>query len=151
MAATTIRITSLCTAPPPRRSSRAAFSAQKLPHRLFYATFSNAAFRAHADASRGWGVTEGLDPDVFAVRTETIALSFDATAYMDRKLSGFAAHQSAFGVTAEMFADPPPDAARLLRAFRPIMKQEWFVLGGVRGAVPHFPLRDVFDGLETVA
>jgi hypothetical protein len=31
------------------------------------------------------------------------------------------------------------------------MEHAWFVLGGVRGAVPQFPLGDVFDGLETVA
>jgi N-acetyl-1-D-myo-inositol-2-amino-2-deoxy-alpha-D-glucopyranoside deacetylase len=121
------------------------------PDRLLYTTFSDAAYRAHAEASRGWGVTEGLNPDIFAVRPETIAFSFDATAYAQRKLAGFAAHQSAFGVTPEMLADPPPDAARLLRAFRPIMEHEWFVLGGARGPVPHFPLRHVFDGLETVA
>ena len=66
-------------------------------------------------------------------------------------LAAFAAHQSAFGVTTEMFSDPPPDAARILRAFRPIMEHAWFVLAGVRGAVPQFPLRDVFDGLEIVS
>src|SRR5688572_11476309 len=121
------------------------------PDRLLYSTFSDAAYRAHKEASRGWGVTDGLDPDVFAVRTNTIALAFNAAPYMDRMLAAFAAHRSAFGVTAEMFSDPPPDAARILRAFRPIMEQEWFILGGVRGAVPQFPLRDVFDGLETVA
>jgi N-acetyl-1-D-myo-inositol-2-amino-2-deoxy-alpha-D-glucopyranoside deacetylase len=138
-----------------RATTAAFFSSGGLgadaPDRLLYSTFSDAAYRAHKEASRGWGVTDGLDPDVFAVRTNTIALAFNAAPYMDRMLAAFAAHRSAFGVTAEMFSDPPPDAARILRAFRPIMEQEWFILGGVRGAVPQFPLRDVFDGLETVA
>jgi N-acetyl-1-D-myo-inositol-2-amino-2-deoxy-alpha-D-glucopyranoside deacetylase len=138
-----------------RATTAAFFSsgglAAEAPDRLFYSTFSDAAYQAHKEASRGWGVTEGLDPDVFSVRTNTIALAFDAAPYMDRMLAAFAAHQSAFGLTPAMFSDPPPDAARILRAFRPIMEQEWFVLAGVRGAVPHFPLSDVFDGLETVA
>jgi hypothetical protein len=96
-------------------------------------------------------VTDGLEADVFAVRANTIALAFDVAPYRDRVLAAFAAHRSAFGVTTEMFSDPPPDAARILRAFRPLMEEESFVLAGVRGAVPHFPLRDVFDGLESVA
>jgi N-acetyl-1-D-myo-inositol-2-amino-2-deoxy-alpha-D-glucopyranoside deacetylase len=137
-----------------RATTAAFFSSGVLgvdaPDRLFYSTFTDAAYRAHAEASRGWGVTEGLDPDVFAVRANTIALAFDAAPYMDRMLAAFAAHRSAFGVTPEMISDPPPDAARVLRAFRPIMEHEWFVLAGVRGAVPHFPLHDVFDGLKTV-
>ncbi len=138
-----------------RATTAAFFSSGELgataPERLFYSAFSDSAYRQHMDASRGWGVAEGLDPNVFAVRPNTIAFSFDVAPYMERKRAAFAAHQSAFGVTTEMFSDPPADAARILRAFAPLMEHEWFVLGGVRGPVPHFPLLDPFDGVEAVA
>ena len=117
------------------------------PARLFYSVFSQQMFREHSDASRGWGVTDGLNPDVFSVSDNTIALSFDARPYMDRKLAAFAAHQSAFGVTLEMLPDPPPEQAKLLNAFRPLMEREVFTLGATRGTVPTWPLRSLFDGL----
>ena len=62
---------------------------------------------------------------------------------MDRKLAAFAAHQSAFGVSPEMLQDPPPEQARRLHAFAPIMEKEVFTLGAVRGPVPRWPLADV--------
>jgi len=118
------------------------------PDRLFYSAFSVDVFRAHAKKTKGWGVVDGLDPDVFGAARETITVSFDARPYMHRKLAAFAAHQSAFGVTAEMLSDPPPDAARRLQGFRPIMEHEDFVLGGCRGPVSAWPLEDLFEGLE---
>ena len=120
------------------------------PVRLFYSAFSERQYREHAEATRGWGVVDGLDPAVFAVAPATIAVTFDARPYMDLKLSAFAAHQSAFGVSPQMLADPPPEAAARLRGFRPIMEEEVFVLGATRAAVPRWPLTDVFDGLETL-
>jgi hypothetical protein len=44
--------------------------------------------------------------------------------------------------------DPPPEQARRLNGFAPIMQHEVFTLGGTRGPVPQWPLRDFFDGLE---
>jgi LmbE family N-acetylglucosaminyl deacetylase len=69
-------------------------------------------FRGRADASRGRGITDGLDPDVFARSPEMIALSFDASPYLERKFSALAAHRSTFGVTPEMLTNPPPGAAQ---------------------------------------
>ena len=57
------------------------------PERLFYGTMLREVFRVFADASRGRGISDGLDPDVFATAPEMIAVSFDARPYMDRKLS----------------------------------------------------------------
>ena len=37
----------------------------------------------------------------------------------------------------------------MLRAFRPVLEREVFVLGGARGPVRRWPLDDFFDGLET--
>jgi len=58
-------------------------------------------------------------------------------------------HRSAFGVTPEMLTNPPPAAAHMLRAFRPVLEREVFLLGGTRGPVRRWPLDDFFDGLET--
>ena len=134
------------------RATTAAFVSSAVlgpdaPLRLFYAAFSQRAYRAHAEATRGWGVIDGLDPNVFAVDPSIVAVSFDARPYMDRKLAAFAAHRSAFGVSAEMLADPPPEAAKRLNGFRPIMEEEVFVLGASRGKVPQWPMVDLFDGL----
>jgi N-acetyl-1-D-myo-inositol-2-amino-2-deoxy-alpha-D-glucopyranoside deacetylase len=137
-----------------QRATTAAFFSSgvlgsEAPERLFYATMLREVFRNLADATRGRGITDGLDPDVFSSTPEMIAVSFDARPYLDRKLSALAAHQSAFGVTLDMLADPPPPAAQMLRAFRPVLEREVFMLGGARGPVHHWPLADFFDGLES--
>jgi LmbE family N-acetylglucosaminyl deacetylase len=119
------------------------------PERLFYGTMLSDVFRALADASRGRGITDGLDPDVFASSPEMVAVSFDASSYLERKRFALIAHRSAFGVTPEMLQDPPPRVAQLLRTFRPVLEREVFLLGGARGPVRRWPLRGFFDGLET--
>jgi LmbE family N-acetylglucosaminyl deacetylase len=120
------------------------------PSRLFYSSFSERAYREHAEATRGWGVVDDLDPTVFAVRPTMAAFTFDARPYMDLKLAAFAAHRSAFGVASEMLAAPPPEAAARLRGFRPIMEEEVFVLAATRDVVPRWPLAGLFDGLEII-
>jgi N-acetyl-1-D-myo-inositol-2-amino-2-deoxy-alpha-D-glucopyranoside deacetylase len=137
-----------------QRATTAAFFSSgvmgpEAPERLFYASLSQDVFRAFAAASRGRGFLDGLDPDVFAAAPEMIAVSFDATPFMDRKLSALAAHRSAFGVTMEMLKNPPPGIAQMLQAFRPVMEREVFILGGARGPVRRWPLQDFFDGLDT--
>jgi hypothetical protein len=102
-----------------------------------------------ADASRGRGITDGLDPDVFSTSGNMVAVRFDARPYLERKFWALTAHQSAFGVTADTLKNPPPPAAAMLRAFRPVLEREVFVLGGARGPVSRWPLDDFFDGLET--
>ena len=137
-----------------QRATTAAFFSSgvmghEAPERLFFGTMRRDVFRDLADASRGRGIIDGLDPDVFATAPEMIAVSFDARRYMDRKLSALAAHRSAFGVTPESLNDPPPGAAQMLQAFRPVLENEVFLLGGARGPVPRWPLPDFFDGLES--
>ena len=139
-----------------QRATTAAFFSSSVmgseaPERLFYATMLRDVFRGLADASRGRGIVDGLDPDVFATAPEMIAVSFDASPYLDRKFSALAAHRSAFGVTQEMLINPPLGTAQMLQAFRPVFEREVFLLGGARGPVRQWPLPDFFDGLETVA
>jgi N-acetyl-1-D-myo-inositol-2-amino-2-deoxy-alpha-D-glucopyranoside deacetylase len=119
------------------------------PARLFYPCLRTDVFRALADASRGRGIVDGLDADVFGTAPGTIACSFDGRPYLDRKLAALAAHRSAFGVTLEMLRHPTPEVAGMLRAFSAVFEREDFMLGGTRTAVPQWPLVDVFDGLET--
>lgn len=133
-----------------QRATTAAFFSSgvlgdEAPERLFYATMLRDVFRVFADASRGRGFLDGLEPDVFATAPEMVAVSFDASPYLDRKLSSLVAHRSAFGVTPETLDESSP----MLRAFRPVLEREVFVLGGARGPVPHWPMPDFFDGLET--
>jgi N-acetyl-1-D-myo-inositol-2-amino-2-deoxy-alpha-D-glucopyranoside deacetylase len=137
-----------------RATTAAFFSSGALgadaPERLFYTGMLREVFLTFAEASRGRGFLDGLDPEVFSISPEMAAVTFDARPYFDRKLSALTAHRSAFGVTAEMLKNPPPPVAHMLRAFRPVLEREVFVLGGTRRAVPRWPLADFFEGLETV-
>jgi len=130
-----------------QRAATAAFFSsgamgQDAPERLFYATLLSDTFRVLSEASRGRGISDGLDPDVFGTHPDMVAVSFDAKPYLERKFSALEAHRSAFGT---------PLAEQLVHAFRPVLEREVFVLGGARGAVPRWPLADFFDGLETAA
>lgn len=135
-----------------RATTAAFFSSGALgaeaPERLFYASMLRDVFATFADASRGRGVIDGLDPNIFAAAPEAVAVSFDASDYLDRKLFALTAHRSAFGVTPEMLKSPPPGVAEMLRTFRPVLQKEVFLLGGVRGAIRQWPLASFFDGLD---
>ncbi len=137
-----------------QRATTAAFFSSgvmgdEAPERLFYATMLRDVFRELADATRGKGIVDGLDSDTFASAPEMIAVSFDATPYLERKFSALAAHRSVFGITPDMLKNPPPGPAQMLQAFRPVFEREVYLLGGTRGPVPRWPLADFFDGLET--
>jgi N-acetyl-1-D-myo-inositol-2-amino-2-deoxy-alpha-D-glucopyranoside deacetylase len=136
-----------------QRATTAAFFSSgvlacEAPQRLFYASMLRDVFVRFAEATRGRGIIDGLDPDVFATAPGMVAVSFDASEYLERKFFALTAHRSAFGVTPEMLENPPEGVAQMLRAFRPVMQREVFLLGGVRGTVPRWPLTDFFDGLD---
>jgi LmbE family N-acetylglucosaminyl deacetylase len=134
-----------------RATTAAFFSSggmgQTAPERLFYSAMQHDVFRVLAEKSRGRGITDGLDPDVFGTAAEMIAVSFDASALLHRKFLALAAHRSAFGVTEEMVSNPPPGVHEMLEAFRPVFEREVFVLGGTRVPTP-WPLSDFFDGIR---
>jgi N-acetyl-1-D-myo-inositol-2-amino-2-deoxy-alpha-D-glucopyranoside deacetylase len=120
------------------------------PERLFYAGMLTDVFRTFAEVSRGRGIVDGLDPDIFGCAPEMIAVSFDARSYMERKLSVLTAHRSMFGITDDMLHNPPPPVAQMLSTFRPVMEREVFMLGGTRVPIARWPLSDFFEGLENV-
>jgi LmbE family N-acetylglucosaminyl deacetylase len=137
-----------------QRATTAAFFSSgamgsEAPERLFYGSMLRDVFEAFAQASRGRGILDGLDPDVFATAPDMVAVSFDARPYLSLKLSVLAAHRSAFGVTSEALTSPPPPIAQMLQAFGAVMEREVFLLGGARAPIPRWPLDDFFDGLET--
>ena len=119
------------------------------PERLFYGTMLCEVFRGLADRTRGRGITDGLDANVFATAPAMIAVSFDAASFVQRKFRALAAHRSAFGVTEDMVSSPPSGVREMLDAFRPVFEREVFVLGGTRVATSQWPLRDFFDGIAS--
>ena len=136
-----------------QRATTAAFFSsgvlgREAPQRLFYTSMARDVFIGLADATRGRGIVDGLDADAFATAPDMIAVSFDASAYLERKFLALTAHRSAFGVTPAMLSNPPQGVAEMLRAFRPVLQREVFLLGGVRGTIPRWPLSDFFDGLS---
>ncbi len=137
-----------------QRATAAAFFSSGVmgaaaPERLFYGTIERDVFRVFAEQSRGRGILDDLDPDVFGTAASMLAVSFDATRLLPRKLSALAAHRSAFGVTEEMLSSPPPGVGQMLDAFRPVLRREAFILGGTRVAATRWPLRDFFDGMSS--
>ena len=137
-----------------RAATAAFFSSGSMgseaPDRLFYAGLLTEVFRTFAEASRGRGIVDGLDPEIFGCAPEMIAVSFDARPYLDTKLSVLTAHQSMFGITDDMVHNPPPPVAQMLSTFRPVMEREVFMLGGTRRPIARWPLNDFFEGLENV-
>jgi N-acetyl-1-D-myo-inositol-2-amino-2-deoxy-alpha-D-glucopyranoside deacetylase len=119
------------------------------PERLFYAALPHDTAREFFEVSRGKGPVGGMNPDIYAIAESMVAVSFDARPYMQQKLRALAAHRSQFGLTLETLDNPPPPAAEMLRAFRPIWEREVFTLGAVRGPIDRWPLSDFFDGLQT--
>lgn len=136
-----------------QRATTAAFFSSGVmgraaPVRLFYGTMERTAFARFAAASGGRSLAAGLDPGVYGAAGETIALTFDARPYVARKFAAMAAHRSAFGVTEETLRAPTPEIAPMLRAFGPAFEREAYLLGGARGPIARWPLRDVFDGID---
>jgi N-acetyl-1-D-myo-inositol-2-amino-2-deoxy-alpha-D-glucopyranoside deacetylase len=137
-----------------QRATTAAFFSSGVmgniaPERLFYAAMLREVFRELAEKSRGRGIIDGLDPDVFGMAAEMVAVTFDAAPLLQRKLLALAAHRSAFGVTEEMLSSPPPGVREMLSAFQPVFEREVFVLAGSRIRTARWPLSDFFDGVES--
>ena len=91
-------------------------------------------------------MVEGLEPELFGIRPEMVALDLDARPWLDRKRGALAAHRSQFGLTIENMAAPPPGRpAAVLAAFTPLLERETYLLGGARTATPRWPLADAFE------
>lgn len=128
-----------------RAATAAFFSTGHLPHpprRLFYGVFS--IERATAMQQSQPSILEGLDPQLYGVSDSTIALSRDVGAYLPQKMAAIGAHRSQFADRTQEMNTNPERRAQMEQ----FMASETFALGGSRGPIPHWPLRDLFDGLE---
>lgn len=113
------------------------------PQRLFYSAFTIERATQMQQSGQADSIMGGLDPKVFGVSEETIALRMEVSAYLPHKQAAIAAHRSQFAQrNAQMNQTPERQAF-----FEKFLAIETFVLGGTRGPIPHWPLRDLFDGL----
>jgi hypothetical protein len=102
-----------------QRATTAAFFTSGVMRRealegLFSVAMVADVFRVFAEASRGRGMMDGLDADVFGAAPEMVAVSFDARRQLDRRRSALVAHHPAFGVTGEILKDSPSGVAQML-------------------------------------
>lgn len=122
-----------------RATSAAFFSSGHLEHspkRLFFGVTS-------LENAKAFGEERGLDPFLYGVSDDTVAVRLDVKAQVDRKMAALAEHRSQMGPTSRM-AQLTGEARANMEGF---FETESFALGGVRGPLK-LPLRGLFDGLE---
>ena len=95
-----------------------------------------------SEIAKQLGEERGLDPLLYGVSDDTVALTLDVKTHLDKKLAALAAHRSQMGPTSRM-AQLTGEARAKLDGF---FETETFALGGVRGPL-RLPLRGFFDGL----
>lgn len=126
------------------RAATAAFYSSghlpKPPERLFYTAMPSARLRQIQGS--GENIMAGLEPTLYGVSEGTIAVRMDIAAQRDKKRAALEAHGSQFSPAND------PGMASMESMLEDMLKEETFALGGVRGALPHWPLQDFFDGLE---
>ncbi|CAA9580298.1 MAG: N-acetyl-1-D-myo-inosityl-2-amino-2-deoxy-alpha-D-glucopyranoside deacetylase MshB [uncultured Truepera sp.] len=121
-----------------RATSAAFFSTGHLdgaPQRLFFGV-------TPTETARAFGEERGIDPLLYGVSDDTVALKLDVKAHMEKKLAALAAHRSQMGPTSRM-AQLTTEARAKMDGF---FETEAFALGGTRGPLS-LPLRGLFDGL----
>ena len=128
-----------------RAASAAFFSSGYLPDapkRLFFTAFPLETMREWIKQPSG-PMTPGMTPEVFGVSADTIAVTFDGSAYTEQKLAAINAHGTQTGENSRMGQLPPEQKAAMLER----IQTETFALGGTRGAIANYPLKGFFDGL----
>ncbi|MEF2277880.1 PIG-L deacetylase family protein [Deinococcus sp. YIM 134068] len=126
-----------------RATTAAFFSTGHLPgggpQRLYYTALTHEA----AEGISRMG--ENLDPLVYGVSEGTVAVRMDVRAYAANKKAALAAHGTQTGETSVLGRMSPEE--RQMMETR-LLGVENFSIGGTRTALPTFPLRGLFDGLE---
>ncbi len=122
-----------------RATSAAFFSTGHLegaPQRLFFAVTPSKTVEQVFSGERD------IDPLLYGVSDDTVALTLDVQAKLERKMAALAAHRSQMGPTSRM-AQLTSEARSKMDGF---FEREAFALGGFRGPLS-LPLRGLFDGL----
>lgn len=108
--------------------------------RLFY-TVQSREEMTRLQGGRSLGVLEGLEPETYAVCDCTIAARIDVRPYAAHKRAALFAHRTQTG--------PLSTLGNLTdEQFAPLLEVETFSLGGVRCAIPEYPMTDLFAGLD---
>ncbi|GIW25415.1 PIG-L deacetylase family protein [Meiothermus sp.] len=129
------------------RATTAAFFSSghlpKPPQRLFYSVFTSERAAAMQQSGQAHSILGGLDPQVFGVAENTLAVRMNVQAYLPQKWAAIQAHRSQFADRiAAMNASSQQQAL-----MEQMLAVETFALGGTRGPIPRWPLQDLFDGL----
>ncbi|WP_102126674.1 PIG-L deacetylase family protein [Deinococcus planocerae] len=108
------------------------------PRRLYFTAFTHEA--AQGIARMG----QDLDPLVYGVSEDTIAVRMNVAAYAENKKAALAAHGTQTGETSLL--------GRMSAEERQAMETrllgvESFAIGGTRTPIPTLPLRGLFDGV----
>lgn len=124
-----------------RATHAAFFSTGHLPYggpqRLFYTLLSQ---EAAAGLSR---MGQDLDPQVYGVADNTVALRINVQPYAEQKKAALAAHGTQMGQSSVMGRMSQDEREAMQQR---LVSEELFGIGGVRGNLP-YPLRGFFDGL----
>lgn len=126
------------------RVATAAFSSSGFRkvkvHRLFYTVQTRAEMQA-LQGGQSLAVLDGLPPETYAVCDCTIAARLDVNAHAAQKRAALFAHRSQTG--------PQSTLGTLSDAqLQPLLEFETYSLGGARGVIPEYPLKDLFAGLN---
>lgn len=125
-----------------RATSAAFFSSGNVdgggPQRLYFTAMS---VEAAAGIAR---LGQDLDPQIYGVSNNTIAVKLNVLAQGERKKAALVAHGSQTGPNSLM--------GKLSAEEREVMERrmlgtEAFSIGGTRTGLPAFPMRGLFDGL----
>lgn len=129
-----------------RATTAAFYSSGYLPNppqRLFYSAFTIERATAMQQSRQVDSIMGGLDPKVFGVAENTLAVQMEVHAYVPQKLAAITAHRSQFADRTQTMNTNPE-----WRAFmEQMMSVETFALGGTRSPIPRWPLQGLLDGI----
>lgn len=125
-----------------RAATAAFFSTGGLPYggpqRLYYTALTVQA--AQGIARMG----ENLAPDLYGVSDSSIAVTMNVAPYAHNKKAALAAHGTQMGETSLLGRMTPQERQQMEVR---MLGSESFSIGGTRLAIPHYPLRGLFDGI----
>ncbi|THF88355.1 PIG-L family deacetylase [Deinococcus sp. KSM4-11] len=125
-----------------RATVAAFFSSGQLegggPQRLYYTAMTTEAAQGLSRLGRD------LDPMLYGVSDDTVAVSIPVAAYAENKKAALAAHGTQMGEESILGRMTPEERAQMERMR---LGQERFSIGGTRTALANYPLRGLFDGV----
>ncbi|AZI42178.1 PIG-L family deacetylase [Deinococcus psychrotolerans] len=87
---------------------------------------------------------QDLDPNIYGVADNTIAVKMDVSAQAGRKKAALIAHGSQTGPNSRMGQMSQEERDEMEKR---MLSTEGFSIGGTRTGLPAFPMRGLFDGL----